>query len=510
MGLTLGQAQAMVGTLEMELTARAGLADRADDYYRGKHPLRFASEEFAKYFAKRYQGFADNWVPIVADSPVERLTVQGFQPFGADADPEGWRVWLVNNLDCDSQLGFLDAVKGARAFGRVWGDPDDEETPLVTFAGAAEAIVAYEPGSRYKRRAALRRWQDGDREYCRLYTPQEMWKFERPLLRIEKTQMMADFDEQARKWLPVAGDREPNPQPNPMGLVPIVELANRPLLGGDPLSDVAPVIPLQDAMNMLWSLLFTASDYAAIAQRYIIGAEKPTVPVYDEAGKKVGEREVDLSDPTFKLARLLFLEGENATAGSWPAAQLSGYMDVIEMAVGHIAAQTRTPQHYLIGKMANLSSDALIAAEAGLVKRTQEKQLWFGQALREMMRLVWLAKGDKGKADSYRAGKVIWADSESRSQAQLVGSLVQLKGIGWPFEDLARRFGLTPAEVTQLMSMRKEEAQLDPMLAMLGTKELGTGGVIGRGGDPALLSEQGIPAPPPEHTRASANGSAAG
>lgn len=508
MGLTKGQALELVATLETELTLRGGLADWADRYYRGKHPLRFASEEFARYFATRYQGFSDNWVPIVADSPVERLTVQGFQPFGGESDPEGWRVWLMNSLDCDSQLGFLDAVKGARAFARVWGDPAAPDTPLVTFCGAAEAIVLYEPGSRYRRRAALRRWQDGYREFCCLYTAEQLWKFSRPLAHIEKTTAMAEADEQAGEWLPLEPRGEPNPQDNPMGLVPVVELANRPLLAGDPLSDVAPVIPLQDAVNMLWSLLFTASDYAAIAQRYIIGAEKPVVPVYDDSGHKVGEREVDITSPEFKLARMLFIEGENATAGSWPAAQLETYGNVIETAVGHIAAQTRTPQHYLIGKMANLSSDALIAAEAGLVKRTQEKQLWFGAALREIMRLVWLAKGDRGKADSYRAGSVVWKDSESRSQAQLVASLVQLKSIGWPFEDLARRFGLSPAEVTQLIEMREHEAQLDPMLAMLGTKELGTGGVIGRGGDPALLAEQGIPVPP-ENTRASADGSPA-
>lgn len=508
MGLTLGEAQQLVNTLESELTIRASWADKADDYYRGRHPLRFASEEFREYFAARYSDFSDNWVPVVADAPVERLTVQGFIPYEGEFDSEAWRVWQVNNMDTDSQLGFLGAVTGARSYVLVWGDPDDPDTPCVTCEDAGQAIVAYEPGSRYRRRAALKRWQDGERMFATLYTKDELWKFERALERVEKPQMLAEFDEQAAQWLPRDVD-EPNPQPNPMGLVPMVELPNRPVMAREPLSDVAPVIPLQDAVNLMWAELFTAADFAALPQRYILGADKPTVPVFDSEGKKLYDKEVDLRD--LNLRRLFWVEGEGASAGSWPAANLEVYSNVIEAAIGHLAAQTRTPQHYLIGKMANLSSDALIAAEAGLVKRVQEKELWFGAALREVQRLVALAQGNKGKAGAYRAGRILWADSESRSQAQLVASLVQLKGIGWPFEDLARRFGLNPDEVAQLLKMRDREAQQDPVLAMLGTRELGSTGITGGRGepaDPALLEAAGIPDSPlppvPGGTRASA------
>jgi hypothetical protein len=73
---------------------------------------------------------------------------------------------------------------------------------------------------------------------------------------------------------------------------------------------------------------------------------------------------------------------------------------------------------------------------------------------------------------------------------------VQLKSIGWPFEDLARRYGLTQAEVEQLVKMRDKEQENDPLLAMLGTKELGSTGLVGRTGDPSLI-DGGDPTPPP-------------
>jgi hypothetical protein len=495
-GLEIGQALQLVATLELELTMRASWADEADDWYRGNHRLRFASDEFRDYFAQRYHGFADNWVTVVADAPVERMTVTGFQLDGKP-DDAAWDVWQRNNLDCDSQLGFLASVLAGRSFVLVWGDPDDPDTPCVTFEDSGQAIVGYYPGSRYRRRAALKRWQDGNRMYCTLYTADELWRFERPLSRVEKPFNLAQFDEEAEQWLPrdPYDLNEPNPQPNPMGLVPMVEIANRPMLAREPVSDVQTIIPLQHSINLLWAHLFTASDFAALAQRFVIGAETPKVPVYADDGiTQVGTKAVSLEE--YKRARLLWIQDEGATAGSWPAANLQIFSDVIETAIGHVAAQSRTPQHYLIGKMSNVGSDTLLAAEAGLTKRVGEKLLWSGASLREVMRLVALAQGDQKRADAYRSGKVLWADTESRSQAQLVASLVQLKSIGWPFEDLARRFGLTQEEVEQLVKMRDKEQQNDPLLAMLGTKELGTSGLVGRGGDPSLL-EGGAPSPPP-------------
>ncbi|MFO7282945.1 MAG: phage portal protein [Thermobifida fusca] len=159
---TLEQARSLVTLLENELLARASEADRMIGYYRGEQPLKFASAEFREYFANRYREFADNWVQVVADSPVERLNVTGIKPAGDDrADRDLWRVWQVNGLDSDSQLGFLGAGTAGRSFVLVWGDPSDPDVPEVTFEDARECIVAYEPGSRRKRRAALKRWQDG-------------------------------------------------------------------------------------------------------------------------------------------------------------------------------------------------------------------------------------------------------------------------------------------------------------------------------------------------------------
>lgn len=473
---TLGQALQLVSLLESELIRRRAEIDRNNDYYRGKQPLKFASDDFAKFHGDRYKDFSDNWVQVVADSPVERLTVTGFQASGEErADKNLWNVWQVNGLDGDSQLGFVGAVNSARSFVLVWGDPDDEDTPVVTFEDAAQCIIAYEPGSRVRRRAGLKRWQDGNMDYATLYLPDELWKFERPLLRQNKSPQMADVDEAMKLWLPAGAEerrraweprdeeqlREPNPQPNPMGLVPLVELPNKPMLVDDPISDVTGVVAMQDAINLVWAQLFTASDYASFPQRVVLGAERPMIPKLNSAGEIVGKQPVDLDK--FAIDRVAWITGKDARIAEWQAANLEAYTKVIEVAVGHLAAQTRTPQHYLIGKMANLSGDALLAAETGLVKRVDEKKLWFGQALREVARLILLARGEDAKAKAMRAGTVMWADSESRSNAQMADALVKLKTIGFPFEWLALRYGLTPTEVADVVAMREREMEMDPV-----------------------------------------------
>ncbi|MFF1321447.1 phage portal protein [Streptomyces chartreusis] len=473
---TIEQALNLVQLLEAELMQRGRDITRHNAYYRGEHPLKFASDEFAKFHGDRYRDFSDNWVQVVADSPVERLTVTGFQVSGQmSADADLWKVWQVNGLDADSQLGFLSSVVNARSFVLVWGDPKDPDMPVVSFEDPSQCIIAYEPGSRRLRRAALKRWQDGNVDYATLYLADEVWKFCRPHVYLdgEKSPQMVDVDEAMKRWAPRDPEAlgEPNPQPNPMGLVPMVELPNKSVLVGDPISDVRGVIAMQDAINLLWAQLFTASDYASFPQRVIMGAERPVVPKLNSEGEVIGQQPVDISK--FAVDRVMMFNGKDVRIGEWQAANLTMYTGMIEVAVGHLAAQTRTPQHYLVGKMANLAEGALLAAETGLVKRSEEKQIWSGQGLREMARLISLARGEDAKADAMRSGRVLWKDVESRSHAQMADALLKLKQLGFPFEWLALRYGLTPTEVADVMAMRMAELEADPVTEL--TRQLGGG-----------------------------------
>lgn len=462
MALAEHEAHRLVDQLDQELSTRRPEIDRNARYYRGEQPLRFASAEWRKFHGDRYAGFSDNWVATVSDAPVERLTVQGVQPLGAtSADTDSWRTWMTNGLDMDSQLAFTDAVNSGRTFALVWGDEDGN--PRITFEAASQCVVAYAPGSRRVRTAALKRWTDGETDFATLYLPDEIWRLERAARgRADRDHATRQADEALKKWQPRR--HGPAHQRNPLGVVPMVELQNRPLLAEEPLSDVTGVVAMQDAINLIWTSLFVAVDFASFPQRIVLGGERPMIPVLNDAGEVVGERPIDLE--RFAVDRVAFFSGDGVRTDQWDAADLSQFTSILDVMTTHVAARTRTPQHYLVGKMANLSGDALLAAETGLVKRVEEKQLFFGHGLREVFALAAMVEGDWAKADALRAGTIIWRDAESRSNAQLADSLLKLRQMGFPFEWLAGQYGLTPTEVANVLAMREREAALDPVTAL--------------------------------------------
>jgi len=438
-----------------------------DDYYGGAQPLRFATKEWAEEHAERYKGFSDNWCGVVADSTVERIHVQGFRLDKAatmsDAEAELWRsVWLDNDMDAQAAQGILETVVASRSFILVWGDPDTDQ-PVVTWEHPNHVLVEYQAENPRKRAAAIRWWVDDDHEFLNLYLPTEVWKWQRRRASVSGLYVPGGS---SSDWEDREGEVA-QPLKNPIGDVPVVEVMNRPRLALDPMSDIAGTMAMQDAINLLWAYLFNAADYASMPARVIMGQQPPKVPVLDDAGQKIGDREVDPKELT--NGRLMWLTGQHANIGTFPAATLSGFSEVVEVAVGHLAAQTRTPQHYLIGKMANLSGDALKAAETGQALKSAEFAISNTYPIREVFRLGALVQGNKDLATAAQRGTVKWKDTESRSESQLADALQKLKDIGFPFEYLAERYGLDDTELTRVIQMRQAEAN-DPIMASIAAK----------------------------------------
>lgn len=455
---TAEQAVSILDKLADELAKRQN--DGADTFgvqtltkaYDGGFRLKFASDNFREYFADRYTNFSDNWCGIVADAPHERLEPIGIRLKGDEkGDDALWDTWRDNDADALCDLALLDAIIAKRAYALVWGD--DEDRARITWEHPSQAIVGYDPETR-ARVAGLKMWADDDWDYATLYLPDEVWKFQRS----RSTSSLVDANGQPLSL--TLGGWEPRAEgviDNPLGKVPLVELPNRPRLMGEPHSDIAGTLSMQHAINLLWAQLFAVSDEATMGQRVVIGAEQPVTPILDANGDVVGEKPVDLK----KLRRdnILWLEDPAAKAFEWTPAKLEVFTDIIEIAVGHIAAQTRTPAHYLLigGTIANVSGDAMKALETGLVKRTEEKTQHFGRAIRDVFELVALAEGDGTKAGAIRGGQVLWRDIENRSDAQRADALAKKKEIGYPLRYLLEQDGLSPAEIDRVMGMVADE-----------------------------------------------------
>jgi hypothetical protein len=435
-----------------------------DDYYEGRHPLAFASEKFLKAFGGLFESFADNWCDLVVDAVEERLNVTGFRvEADAKGDDAAWRIWQANNLDADSQMGITEALVNGLAAAIVWAGPDDQ-TPSITMEHPREVIVETAPGNRRQRLAALKWWTD-DREgidYATVYLPDAIYKF-RTRTRAEKRGMGAGLNAGTAKWVQrdVAG--EPWPLPNPLKVVTVVPIANRPRLLVPGVSEIKRVIPIQDAVNKLVSDMLVTSEFSAFKQRWATGMD---IPVDPETNQPI--------EP-FRAAvdRLFIAEDPNSKFGEFQASDLSNFVQAIELVVQHIASQTRTPPHYFYLRGQFPSGESIKSAETGLVAKARRKMRTIGEDLEEIIRLAF-AVIDDPKADEPGL-ETIWADPESRTEAEHVDATIKKRALKVPLLQLWEDVGYSPQQIERFKEMLAEEAQLglvdndpDPTISVTG------------------------------------------
>lgn len=472
MGLTAEQAALITDRLAAKIRARHSDMVRREEYFSGQQPLAYASKEWAKFHADRYAGFADNWCGVVGRAAPERRELYGLR-LGDDAEVQSddekalWRIWEATEGPSKSAMGWLASSYLSTSYSLVWGSADNE--PLLSWESPLEAIVDYDPETGAPR-YALKLWADETHDFATLYTAGELWKWKR-----SRSQLIlpASFLALPGGW---AARGEQVVEPNPLGVLPLVEHPNRPLLGKGPISDIDGVMAMQKAINLMWAYLFGAADYASMPARVIMGTEPPKMPILDENGIKVGEQPVDIE--ALKNGRLLWLTGQNAKIAQFDPAKLDVFTDVVNVGVKHVASQTQTPIHYIMGELGNVNGETLTATELPLATKVRAGNKHLTQPVREVFRRFALVQGNPALAEACRAGVVQWKNPETMSDAQVSDAASKDKTIGWPFAAiLERRYNLSQPEIARIQAMAEAEAS-DPILSqVLGKVSNATGGI---------------------------------
>lgn len=477
-----------------DLAARQSGLQLFDDYYTGKHRLQFATVKFRTAFGLTFRQFADNWCPLVIDSVDERLNVEGFRfgtpekpiPDNVDGDAAddvitgddlAWDIWQENQLDAYSQIAHTESLIAGESYALI--TPAGPNTiPFITIEAASQTIVQWAPGTRRHRLAALKSWTEDDgTRMCTLYMPDWVFKWKG-----------VGPGSGTPRWTERTPVGETWPLENTLGVVPVVPLVNRTRLLGGGRSEIADVVPLQDAVNKTLMDMLVASEFGAYKQRWVTGIDIPTDPV---TGEQV---------EAFKTAvdRLFHAEDPNAKFGEFTQTDLGNFVKAVEMLVQHIASQSRTPPHYFYLSGHFPSGESIKAAESSLVAKVRRKMRHFGEAWEEVIRLSCKAMGDTQRAANTRA-EVIWGDPESRTESQHVDATVKLKALGIPDEVLWERLGMTPTEIVRIKAIRTKDLA-DRMGAMEMTYEetrnrsTAAAALVRAGFDPAAVLEQvGLP-----------------
>lgn len=446
--MTLSESQARDAAAAI-LAARKGdeaRLDRIDRYIRGEHDRPWQPKSAGREYLALADRARTNWLPLVVDVLAQDLIVEGYRLPDDPHNAAPWAHWQANGLDA-RQLGVHRATAGygwsygvvlpglgapvirgysPRRMVALYDDPTDDEWPTVA------GLVIPQPRGRGLR--------------MRLYDDLAVYELAAP----------ADSDR-----LELAAGA---PKLHQLGVCPVVRFVNRFDLDGRPVSEVEPLIPMQDRINETVFGLLMAQTYAAFRQRWATGLAIPTDPVTGEPVEPFSaavDRLWHATDPAVKF-------------GEFQQTDLSGHLSSLEAGIRHLAAVSQTPPQALSVPISNLSAEALAALQQGHERKVSERKALLGQAWKQVFRLAALAAGDPPESADPRA-RVIWRDTEARSLAQTVdalGKLAQMLGV--PPQALWERVpGVTTTEVEEWRALAAQGDPLAQLSAVLDAQAAG-------------------------------------
>ena len=239
---------------------------------------------------------------------------------------------------------------------------------------------------------------------------------------------------------------------------------------------VYPIIPVQDRLNQTIFDLLVAQTYGSFQVRTATGMAPPLKkravraiegddcsevigfePVVGKDGEPVYE------DMRVTQRRLLMAESEGARFGTLEGTPLDGYISSIEMTIQHMSTLGQIPPNHMLGKIANLSAEALQAAEVSLSRMVEGFRKSFGESWERVFRLAAEIEGREDVAAD-ASGEVLWRDVEFHSMSQVADALGKLADqLGIPHEGLwARVPGATKNEVDEWRRLAREKGDSAP------------------------------------------------
>lgn len=440
--------------------------DRIDKYIEGiqdePYMPKNASDEY-RMLAKRS---ISNWMPLVIGTPAQAMYVDGFRPsrstgIAMDSDAPEWKHWQVSGLDARQHAIHRAALGYGHSFTVTEISKDGKVrtkglSPLRTAAlyedaandvapYAALTIVKYPRHSGDKDIPGSARLWDGTNEYAVSF------------------KSMLDAKDITVKKVRAHGAPE----------CPVTRFAAVVDLEGRTVGVVEPMIPLQNRINQTVFDLLMAQTFSSTKVRYASGMVPPTMLVWYYNGQRTDEQptldsnglppdgweQQEVAAPMdYNASRFLFSEDPDVKFGTLDESPLDGFIASIDMSIRHLASVSQTPPHHLLGQIANLSAEALQAAETALSRKVDEFRSAFGESWERVFRVAGAMAGDNEVFED-AAGEVVWRDMEQRSMAQMADALGKLaETLGIPVRGLWRRIpNVTQNELKEWEELWDEE-----------------------------------------------------
>jgi hypothetical protein len=413
-------------------------------YQGGDHRLPEGHNRAREAYRQFQRKARSNYSGLVSNAVVERLQPIGFRTGSEttnELDGEAWRIWQANHFDARCGQLLLAATSMSVAYVMVIPNPDDPTTPLWTLKDPRQTITESDPVAPDKIRAGLTWWDDevDGLRHAWVILPDGIHEFTTKIPRrggkTDPSRFVATLDDNGDEALLENAS-------NPM--VPLVPFVNRPGLDGDGMGEFEDVLDVQDRINSVILDRLVISKMQAYRQRWVKG-----VDVEDEDGVP--------QQPFRPGADLIWtVDDPNAAFGDFAPTDLTPLLKAADDDVRDLAAITRTPPHYLMGQMVNVSGDALKAAESGLVSKVRDRMLHYGEAFEQVMRLTFNLRGEDLPVDA----EVVWANPEFRTLSELYDAASKAGPAGVPWRSRMELLGHTAQEIARMQTERVEDALL--------------------------------------------------
>jgi hypothetical protein len=207
-----------------------------------------------------------------------------------------------------------------------------------------------------------------------------------------------------------------------MGVNPVTMIANEFAMDGFPRSSIEPAIPVYKRIVDATFTLQMVQRYGAFPQKNQSGGNIAK----DEAGNAMVRPSVD---------SLLHSTDPETRWGSFPASDIKQVADAVDTHIKHLSAVCQVPPHYLLGAIVNMSAEGIAAAESGYFRNIADHQVVMGEGYELALRKA-AAILNYDDAASDTSSQVHWADTSTRSLAQISDSIVKLQTVGAPLEML--------------------------------------------------------------------------
>jgi hypothetical protein len=428
---------------------------RIDAYERGEQDSPYMPDNADAEYRLLAERAVTNVMGFIVSTPAQGLYVDQFRPGRTDgAEPAAgediataeWQHWQRSRMDGRQQAIYRGALKFGHSFvltykdktGNVlskglsaltttalYVDPANDDDPFATLHVVRFPDVVDEkeiPGLAYM-------WDD-------------TWKYEVSFKSIRDT----------TKGVGVRAIEKHGASRNP-----VTRFTAAVDLEGRTVGVIEPMIPLQNRINQTIFDLLVVQSYASFKVRTISGMAPPIKmrpidaqgnevknpyqneelivdwePVLDPATGRAIPDEVNLN-----ARRVFWAADEDTRFGQLDETPLDGFIASIGTAFQHMAALSQTPPHHLLGQVANLSAEALNAAESALQRKIEEFKSSFGESWERVFRIAAEMSGS-AETDNF-SGEVVWRDIGLHSLAQSADALVKMRELGIPDKGLWRR-----------------------------------------------------------------------